>query len=81
MLAAMICWVLGGIAIEIMAFALWGSGAIEDNWFYYSPFDFYDSVKMNWFGSWICFLLFQLISPAGAVIRLTILLFFIGRED
>lgn len=41
-------------------------------WF---PDVFYDDVKMNWFGSWFCFILLIAVNPLGFFIKL--LLYFV----
>ena len=35
-------------------------------WF---PRVFYDDVKMNWFGSWFCFILLIVINPFGFLLK------------
>ena len=61
----------------------------------FTPTDFYGDTAMNWFGSWICFILLFIINPIGLIIKLLLylviclwylvefikILFTIGKKD
>ena len=61
----------------------------------FHPADFYEEAKMNWFGSWVCFILLVIVNPFGFFVKLILYfvlllvylaqfiqcLFTVGRED
>ena len=61
----------------------------------WTPRIFYDDMKMNWFGSWFCFILSIIANPCGTILKLSVgitvllcyvaefikWLFTVGRKD
>ena len=59
------------------------SDKLTDEILIFRPADFYESAKMNWFGSWFCFILLAIVSPFGFFIKLllyfVVILFYIAE--
>ena len=64
-------WVVISLVIE---------GAIAekvlDQFIILEPADFYGNTKLNWFGSYLCFILIFILSPFGTLLRLIFYLCF-----
>lgn len=86
----MTLWVIIGLVIE---------SAIAEKYtneiLIWTPKIFYEDMKMNWFGSWFCFILSIIINPCGTFVKLLLCiivclcyviefikwLFTVGRKD
>jgi hypothetical protein len=98
------CFIQNPAYLVIALFVWFGLGLIIEGaiaekytdeiliWF---PKVFYDAVKMNWFGSWFCFILLIVVNPFGFFLKLCVYLmicicyaaelikwlFTVGRKD
>lgn len=58
-------WVVFGVVIESMV-----AEEITQDYFIFSPKDFYENTRMNMFGSIACYFLLAVISPFGFFIKI-----------
>ena len=65
--ALLFVWFVLGLIIEAAIAERYTDGVLI-----WVPKVFYDDVKLNWFGSWFCFILFIVINPFGFLIKLLV---------
>ena len=64
-------WIVIGVVIEGII-----AGTICNELLIALPYDFYYNTKLNWFASWLYYILLGIINPFGFAIKLLMIIFY-----